>query len=132
MTEGGSRGKGLLASMRGFAGTLVEIVQTRLAILAGDLEEQGASFARIAVFAVVSVASLFCALVMAIVFVIMASGEHRLLAVAILFALFFVVALWSLSALKRQVADRPRLFAATLSELEKDRTALSRRHETDR
>ena len=132
MTEGGSRGKGLLASMRGFAGTLVEIAQTRLAILAGDLEEQGASFARIAIFAAVGVASLFCALVMAIVFVIMASGEHRLLAVAILFAVFFLLALWSLSALKRSLSDRPRLFAATLSELEKDKAVLSRRHETNR
>jgi len=132
MTEGSSPGKGLLASMRGFAGTLTEIAQTRLAILASDLEEQGASFTRIAIYAAIGAASLFCALVMAIVFVIVASGEHRLVALAILFALFFAVALWSLAMLKRHVAARPRLLAATLAELEKDKSALSGRHEANR
>jgi uncharacterized membrane protein YqjE len=64
--------------------------------------------------------------------VIVASGEHRLVALAILFALFFAVALWSLAMLKRHVAGRPRLLAATLAELEKDKSALSGRHEANR
>lgn len=132
MTEGGSRGQGLLASLRGLVRTLVDIVHTRLAILSSDLEEQGACFARIAAYALISAVSLVCCLVMAVVFVIVVSGEHRVAAVAVLFFLFLVAGLLSVTALKRQLADRPRLLAATLAELEKDRSALSGRHEVDR
>ena len=122
----------MLASTRGLVRTLIDIAQTRLAILASDLEEQGACFAKIAITAVASAVSLVCALVMAVVFVIMASGEHRLFAVGAFFILFFAVALWCLATLKRYLADRPKLLAATLAELEKDKVALSGIHEIDR
>ena len=132
MTDGGSRADGLLASMRGLLRTLIDLAQTRLAILASDLEEQGACFAKIAVYAAVSAVSLVCTLVMAVVFVIMASGEHRLFAVGGFFILFFSASLWSWATLKRYLADRPKLLAATLAELEKDKTALSGPREVNR
>lgn len=131
MTEGTSRGKGLLASLRGLVRTLIAIAQTRLAILASDLEEQGACFARIAVFAAISAVGLFFATSLAIVFVIAAFWDNRLIAIGILFAVFLALALWALASLRRHLAGRPRLLSATLAELEKDKTSLSGINEND-
>lgn len=132
MTDGGSRGDGLLASLRGLVGTVVGIAQTRLAIVASDLEEQGACFAKIAVYAVATAFSLFCALVLAVVFAIMASGEYRLYTVGALVILFLATGFGSLATLRRHLADRPKLLAATIAELEKDKAALAGIHEVDR
>ncbi len=131
MTDGGSRAEGLLASMRGLFRTLIDIAQTRLAIFTSDLEEQGACFAKIAVYAALSAVSLVCALVMAVVFVIMVSGEHRLFAVCAFFILFFLATLWSWATFKRHLTDRPKLLAATLAEIEKDKAALTGSHEVN-
>jgi uncharacterized membrane protein YqjE len=132
MTDGGSRGDGLLASMRGLVRTLIELVQTRLAIVASELEEQGACFAKISLYAAICAASLFCTLVLAVVFVIMASGEYRLYTVGGLVLLFLALTVWSLATFRRHLADRPKLLAATLAELQKDKSALSGFHEVDR
>jgi uncharacterized membrane protein YqjE len=132
MTDGGSRGEGLLASLRGLVRTLIEVAQTRLAIVASELEEQAAYFAKISLYATLSAACLFCTLVLALVFVIIASGEYRLYTVGALVLLFFAATIWSLAAFRRHLANRPKLLAATLAELEKDKTALSGLHEVDR
>ncbi|MFM9972674.1 MAG: phage holin family protein [Burkholderiales bacterium] len=132
MTDGSSRGDGLLASLRGLIRTLIDIAQTRLAILSSDLEEQGACLAKIAIFTVASVLLFLCTLIMAVVFLIMASGEHRLLVVGGLFLVLLVAALWFFATLKRLLADRPKLLAATLAELEKDKVALTGRNEDHR
>ncbi len=132
MSDGCSRGEGLLASLRGLVGTLIAIAQTRMAILASDLEEQGACFARIVVFAVICAIGFFFAAALAIAFVIAAFWENRLIASGILFAVFLALALGSLVTLRQRLADRPKLLSATLAELEKDKNSLSGIHEDDR
>ena len=132
MAAAGSREKGLLASLRGLVRTLIEISQTRLALLASDLEEQGACFARMALSAVLGAVCLLCALILAVVFVIVASGEYRLIAIGGMFAVFSAVGIGSLLMLRRQLAERPKLLAATLAELQKDKNALSDSNEISR
>ena len=125
MTDGAGRGEGLLASLRGLFGTLIAIVQTRLALLASDLEEQGACFAQILLYAALCAFAAFFALALAIGFVIAAFWENRLIAIGILFAVFLGVAVGSLATLRQRLAQRPKLLAATLAELEKDKNSLS-------
>jgi len=132
MTDGSSRGEGLLASLRSLVRSLMAMAQTRLAILASDLEEQGACFARIVVFAAISAVGFFFAAALAIAFVIAAFWENRLTAIGILFAVFLALAVWSLATLRQRLTDRPKLLSATLAELEKDKNSLSGMHEDDR
>ena len=131
MTDGSRRGEGLLASLRSLVRSLIATAQTRLAILASDLEEQGACFARILFFAAIGAVALFFTTALAIVFVIAAFWENRLTAIGILFAAFLALALWALAMLRRHLADRPRLLSATLAELDKDKASLSGIHEND-
>ena len=121
----------MLASLRGLVRTLIAIAQTRLAILASDLEEQGACFARIVVFAAISALGLFFSTMLAIAFVIAAFWENRLTAIGILFAVFFALAIWALATLRQHLANRPRLLSATLAEFDKDNASLSGVNEND-
>ena len=59
---------------------------------------------------------------------------QRLIAIGVLFALFLALALWSLVAIRTRLAQRPKLLAATLAELDKDKRALTPQpqHEDDR
>ncbi|OGA05392.1 MAG: hypothetical protein A3H35_21795 [Betaproteobacteria bacterium RIFCSPLOWO2_02_FULL_62_17] len=131
MTDGSSRGEGLLASMRSLVRSLIAMAQTRLAILASDLEEQGACLAKILVFAALSAVGLFFSTALLIAFVIAAFWENRLTAIGILFAVFLALALWALAILRKHLAERPKLLAATLAELDKDKASLSGVHEND-
>jgi len=132
MTDGSSRGDSLLDSLRGLVRTSVAIAQTRLAILASELEEQGACFARVSVYALVGFATGLIAAILAVVFIIVAAGEHRLIAIGVLFLAFLAISLWSLLTMKQLLASRPKLLSATLTELEKDKNALTGQHEVDR
>jgi uncharacterized membrane protein YqjE len=132
MTDGRRRGEGLLASLRDLIRTLVSVVETRLAILASELEEQGAYFAQVLVFAGICLMAIFFAAALAITFVIAAFWEQRLFTIGILFVAFLALALWSLLSIRQRLSDRPKLLSATLAELEKDKNSLSGRNEKDR
>ena len=135
MTDGVGRGEGLLASLRGLVHTLIAILRTRLALVASDLEEQAAYLSQILVFALVCAMGVFFATALGITFVIAAFWDvwaQRLIAIGVLFALFLALALWSLVAIRTRLAQRPKLLAATLAELDKDKRALTPQHEDDR
>jgi len=132
MIEGGSRGKGLLASLRAFVHSLIATAQTRLQILASDLEEQRAYFSRILIFLVVGAISFFFAAQILIIFVIVAFWDHRLIAIGALFALFLLVGFGCFTSIRSRLAGRPKMLAATLAEFDKDRTALADTYEVPR
>ena len=131
MSDGSSRGAGLLASLRGLVRTLIAVAHTRLAILANELEEQGACFARIAVFAAIGAAGLFFTTALGMVLVIAAFWDNRIPVIGILFAVFLGGTLWSLAILRKHLTGRPRLLSATLTELAKDKASLSGINEND-
>ncbi len=131
MSDGSSRDAGLLASLRGLVRTLIAVAHTRLAILASELEEQGACFTRIAVYAAIGAAGLLFTTALGIVLLIAAFWDNRLLVIGILFAVFFGATLWSLVTLRKYLTGRPRLLSATLAELAKDKASLSGINEND-
>jgi uncharacterized membrane protein YqjE len=118
-------GHGLLDSLRKVATTLLAIVQTRLEIVANEIDEARARLARIAVLAVVAG---FCAGVavnlLVLLLVVVFWDTNRLLAIGVLAGVFGAAAIIACLMLWWAMARRPRLLSATLAELRKDRATL--------
>lgn len=118
-------GQGLLASLTAFAATLVAVAHTRLDLLSTDLEEEREHLFSLMVL---TLAALFClgvGVVLATLLLVVAFWDtHRLLVLGALAGFFLVtsMAVWAFALHKART--KPRLFAASLSELFKDRQQL--------
>jgi len=116
---------GVLDSVRGLAATALAIAQTRLQLLANELEEQGIRGLHLLALAAIA---LFCAatgiLLVTAWIVIALWDQYRLLTVAVLALLYFAGCAAAVRALKTRAAERPKLFAASLAELERDHDLL--------
>ena len=125
---GSDRRGGLFDSVKVLAGTLLAIAHTRLELLSTEIEEQRAWLGSMLVWALVA---LFCAgvgVVLATLFVVMALWDtHRLLALGIPAILFLLGGALAWLILLGKVRAKPRLFAASLGELSKDREELTSR-----
>lgn len=117
---------GLFESLKTLAGSLVGIVHTRLELLSTDIAEERAHLTMLLVLGLVS---LFClgvgVVLLAILIAVVFWESHRIAALGGLTG-FFLVAGASLAWLAEHKArTRPKLFAASLAELSKDRRQLS-------
>jgi len=125
-TSGGS--KGLLESLTTLAGTLVAIAHTRLDLLSADLEEERAHLLSLLVL---TLAALFClgigVVLVTILLVVAFWDTHRLLALGALAGLYLVIGMGVWVFALHKARTKPRLFAASLSELFKDRQQLTSR-----
>ena len=125
---GSDRRGGLFDSVKVLVGTLLAMAQTRLELLSTEIEEQRAWLGALLVWTLVA---LFCAgvgVVLATLFVIMSLWDtHRLLALGIPAILFLLGAGLALRIVLGKARAKPRLFAASLGELSKDRKELNSR-----
>lgn len=120
--------RGLIASLKRLAGTLIATLQTRLELLSTEAEERALQFARGLLFAVAAVIVGAVGVLIATVFVIVLFWDtHRLLAIALVALAYLVGSIGLARRAQRAWRDQPRLFAATLGELAKDRERLSGR-----
>jgi uncharacterized membrane protein YqjE len=123
-TPGGS--KGLLESLTVLAATLVAIAHTRLDLLSTDLEMDREHFLSLLVL---TLAALFClgvgVVLVAILLVAAFWDTYRLLVLASLAGFFLAVGIGAWAFAMHKAKTRPRLFAASLSELYKDRQQLN-------
>ena len=119
--------RGLLESLKALAGTLVAIAHTRLDLLASDLEEERAHLLSLLVLALVGLFFLGIGVVLAAMLLVAAFWDtHRLLVLGLLAGAFLTacIAAWAMAVSKTRT--KPKLFAASLSELRKDRQQLTR------
>jgi len=122
-TPGGS--KGLLESLTTLAATLVAIAHTRLDLLSADLEEDRAHFLSLLVLVLAALFCLGVGVVLATILLVVAFWDtHRLLALCTLAGLFLVAGMAAWMFAMHKARTKPRLFAASLSELFKDRQQL--------
>ncbi len=125
---GTSRRGGLFDSLKVLAATLLAIAHTRLELLSTELEEQWIWLSSMLVWALVG---LFCAglgVVLATLFVVLALWDtHRLLALGIPAILFLLGAALAWLVIRGKARAKPRLFAASLTELSKDHKELTSR-----
>lgn len=128
--ETGDSGKsgGLFNSMRTMASTLLAIVQTRVELLSTELEEERIRLTSMLMWMLLM---LFCT-GMAVIFftlllVLALWDDHRLLAVGIPAVLFSLGAVLAWQVVADKARSKPRLFAASLTELTRDRDQLTPR-----
>ena len=125
MAEESGRAESLLESLRNLARTFFAIVQTRLEIFASEIDEQRALLARIAVLAGVAAFCLGLAVILFVLFIVVLFWDtNRLLAIGVLAGVFAAGGIAACLMLGAAIRRRPRLLAATLAELRKDRTKL--------
>jgi uncharacterized membrane protein YqjE len=131
-TPPGSR-RGLRAAAAQFAAALLGLGRTRLELAAVEFEEARARAAESLVLALVAgICFAFAVLAASLLVVVVFWDTHRIAALcgmAIVYVLLGLVALWRL-AVHRKTAAPP--FAATLAELERDRTWLASRFEDEK
>jgi uncharacterized membrane protein YqjE len=125
-TPGGS--KGLFESLTVLATTLVAIAHTRLDLLSTDLEEEREHLLSLLVL---TLAALFClgvGVVLATILLVAVFWDtHRLLVLGLLAGFFLAVGMAAWGFAMRKAKTKPRLFAASLLELLKDRQQLDSR-----
>mgnify|MGYP003429034759 FL=1 len=122
-TPGESRG--LLESLSTLAATLVAIVHTRLDLLSTDVEEDRAHVLSLLVLALAALFFIGVGVVLAAILLVVAFWDsHRLLALGSLAGFFLAAGVGAWAYALHKARTKPRLFAASLSELLKDRQQL--------
>lgn len=121
-----TRSAGLFASVRTLLGTCLGIAQTRLELLATELEEERLRLAKMLWYGFLILFFLGGGILLLTLLVIVAFWDsHRLMALALAAAIYLGIALLCFVWLRRQAGHKPRLFAASLAELGKDRIELA-------
>jgi uncharacterized membrane protein YqjE len=117
----------MLGPVREFVRTLVVLAETRARLAANELEEQTLCLLEIAVWTVLSMFFFGVAVVfLAVLIVLLAWDANRVLAAGLLTALFLGTGTFGAFMAARLLKLRPKLFAATLAELAKDRERIER------
>ncbi len=117
----------MIGPVKEFARTLIGFAETRARLAASELEEQTLRFLEIALWAVLSIFFFGVAIVfLAMLVVLLAWDANRLLAAGLLAALFLGVGTVGAVIAARLLKQRPKMFAATLEELAKDRDRAAR------
>lgn len=122
------RSGGLADSLRRLAGTGVALAQTRLELLAAELEEEKLRLGVLAAYAGAAVFLLGYGVVLLAVFLTVLFWDiDRLLVLGILTTAFLVSGAIAAAAAMRLARAGSKLFAASLAELAEDREALGER-----
>jgi uncharacterized membrane protein YqjE len=125
--EGGTSA-GLLGSVRTLATTLVAALQTRVELLATEVEEERIRLTRLWLLVTVALFLFVLSVLMATLFVVVLFWDtHRLGAIGVLFLLFVLGGCTLAWYARKEALAKPRLFSATLTELAKDRERLTSR-----
>jgi uncharacterized membrane protein YqjE len=123
--SGLGRQGGLFESLKTLATTLLAIAQTRLELLATEVEEQGIWLGSILVWVLVAAFCTYMGIVLATVLIVMALwSTNPLLALGLPTLLYFMGAVFGWIVVRRKVGERPRVFAASIAELSKDHKEL--------
>ena len=118
--------KGLLESLTVLAATLVALAHTRLDLLSTDLEEEREHLLSLLVLSLVTLLCLGLGVVLATLLLVAAFWDtHRLLVLASLAGFFLAAGMAAWGFAIHKARSKPRLFAASLSELVKDRQQLT-------
>lgn len=121
-------GAGLFESLKIFSATLVAITHNRLELLSTDLEEERERLLSIMVSGLLALFCLGVGVVLTSILVVVALWDsYRLWALGTLAALFVLAGGAAAWFVMYQLRTKPRLFASSLSELNKDRQHLSSR-----
>jgi uncharacterized membrane protein YqjE len=116
-----SQSTGLLESLKRMTSTLLAIIQTRLELLANEIEEERLRVRQMLFYGSVALFLFAMAAMLLTVFVVVVFWDSYCLQVlGGLAVLFFVAGLFVWNALRSMTQERPKLFSTSLSELSDD------------
>ena len=117
----------LLSSIKGLASTGASIAQTRLELLSLDVQIARSKFISLLVMIISALFFLFFGLVMLALLIVIYSWEtDRMMALGLLTTAFLSVGLILVFLITQSLRKMARLFEALITELAKDREALSK------
>ena len=117
----------LLSSIKGLASTGASIAQTRLELLSLDVQIARSKFISLLAMIISALFFLFFGLVMLALLIVIFSWEtDRMMALGLLTGAFLSVGLILTFFITQSLSKMPKLFEASITELAKDREALSR------
>jgi uncharacterized membrane protein YqjE len=127
MSDSASETQGVIASIRAAAALALEILETRLALLSTELEEQSVRLARVVLLSAAALLCVAAAVVLAVVAVVVCFWDTHRLAVLLVLAGCALAAAGLLAwQIRRSLLAMPALVSATLETLRKDRARLQR------
>lgn len=117
----------LLSSIKGLASTGASIAQTRLELLSLDVQIARSKFISLLVMIISALFFLFFGLVMLALLIVIYSWEtDRMMALGLLTGAFLSIGIILALLITQSLRKMPRLFEASITELAKDREALSK------
>ena len=117
----------LLSSLKNLVSTGTSIAQTRLELISTDVQIARSKFISLLVMIVFALFFLFFGLVLLVLLIVIYSWEtDRILALTLLTSGFLVVGFILALVILRSLRTMPKLFSATIAELQKDREELSK------
>lgn len=123
---------GLMDSLAALVSTFVVIIHTRLELLSTDIEEEREHILSLLKLSLIALFFLMLGLLLMAVFIIVALwASYRLAAIGALASFFIVAGLIAWHFAKRKAKAKPRLFLASLVELQKDRQTLDPQQSSD-
>jgi uncharacterized membrane protein YqjE len=115
-------GAGVASPVRSLARTLLSFVETRARLAANEIEEHSLRLTEVALWVLAAFACAGVALVMlSLLVVLLFRDGERLLAAAVVAAVWIAAAVACVLAARARQRQRPRPLSATLAELHKDR-----------
>jgi uncharacterized membrane protein YqjE len=120
-----SESAGLMESLKRMAGTLLDIFQTRLELLASEVEEERLSIGQMLLYGSIALFFFGLAILLLTIFIVVLLWDSYRLPVLAGFILIYLVAgLLAWNALRRMAREEPNLFSASLAALAYDRDLL--------
>ena len=116
---------GLMSSLKRLMDTVLEICQTRIALLSNEIEEERV---RVGQMLLLGSAALVCfglAIILLLVFIVVLFWEQHVLVLGGLTAIFFIAGFVLWNALQNALKEKSKLFSASLAELGHDRDHLA-------
>ena len=124
--EGTATGGGLLGSARALTRTLIAVAKTRLDIFVTEVEEERLRITRQAILMVAGGFCLMVGTLLVVAYIVVLFWEtHRLLPLGLLALVFFGAGTSLLLVVNARARSKPKVFSASLGELEKDLDQLS-------
>ena len=115
---------GWFDTLTALAASLLGMARTRLELLSADVDEARAQWTACLAWLLVALFCLGMSVALWVALIVLAFESHRLLALGLLAGLFLLLGLASGVTLRYRVRRRPKLFAASLAELSRDRQQL--------
>lgn len=123
----GAAGTGIVQSLRNLAATLVEVLRTRLDLLATEIEEERVRLLQLLLWAVSALFLLGLAILLFVILLIAVFWDtHRIAVIGTLFGVFLLAGVAAAVGARNRMSERSRLFSASLAELARDSDHLTR------